>query len=414
MAKEESGIEGLEEFEDVFGISAEEQALLDKMEEGEPRVRVEPEPTPTPTPEPTPEPTPAVPPVVEPTAAEPPPVAEPPPGFEPPPISTQEPPAAPPAPIERFELPADREPTLGELGQFVQQMALDQTASSEHARGLRDDLIRERERRRVAEYMQQVAPPAPPVLDPDAPPGTPPQPTPEVAAEAARRGIPIVLGEDGNYEVDPARMEEFLAQRGTGAPPGEPPPAGADPRNQAFDTLRSALIAEAPDPASTQSAVDELRDALMWMDRAMTTEGPRVQNQVRMGRGFETVHDILDKSGVGKQFSDAYHGLDPMDLVEVGITLEPFKAKRLVQKYMALKANRAAAPPPAVAPGAPPAPAVPPPGSLDQNRPPPMGGRGNVEAPVPNLAKYAAMSSTDVLELSNEEYKEMERLAVTD
>jgi hypothetical protein len=130
-----------------------------------------------------------------------------------------------------------------------------------------------------------------------------------------------------------------------------------------------------------------------------------------MGRGFQTVHDILEVSGVGKQFQDAYGDLDPMDLVEVGMTLEPFKTRKLLKKYMGIKAGRRAPDPPPAPGNAQPA-GVPRPGKLDQGRPRPMGRRGHVESPAPNLAKYASMSHEEILGLSDEEFKEMETLAL--
>lgn len=397
-----SGIENVDDLGDPFKMSEEEQALLDQMERRDP---TEPPAEPAPEPEP---PKPAAE-GAPPEAPEPSPAPPTPPGAEPPPIAAVTP--APPA-EERFSLPTDREPTMAEVGKFMEQMAKEN-------RGIRDDLIRERERRRVAEYMAGAAPPPPDLSQEAGEPGEAGEP----AGETTPEGIPVIIGDDGTYQVDREAMTGFLKSLGGGAPPArapEPVDPAADPRNRAFETLRSALITESSDPVATGQAVDELRDALFWMNRRMTQAGPQLENQVQMGRGYETVYEVLDKSGIKDEFERAYHGLDPMDLIEVGMTLEPFKAKRLVRRYMGLKGSTPGPEPPPVIPAAPegspqgPGEEVGQPGQLDQRRPPPMAGRGVVESPAPNLAKYANLTADDVLGLSDEEFKEMERLAMTE
>jgi hypothetical protein len=385
-------VDAVEEFGDVFEMSDDEKALLERLESGEP----EPEPTQEP---PAPEP-PA--PAPEPPAPELPPVAEPPP--IPPPAAAEIPPAAP----ERFELPDDRDPTNAELGRYLRQMQED-TAS--HNKGMRDEMIRERERRRVAESIAATQPPA--TADGDALP-----PTPEeigLGAATPEEGIPVVIGEDGSYVVDKEKLAEFIQSAGQkGAPaPGRAPvgaPQVSDTQNQAFEMMRSSLVAESEDPTGTMEAVDSLRGALLWLDQRVAQETPRYADRVPVGRGLDSVDQLLNVSGIKGEFAKAYPGVDPMELVEVGLTLEPFKTRRLVDKYMK---GRVGAPPPASSDPVPPAAAVPPASSLDQGRPPPMSGRGNVASPTPAAKDYARLSHDDVLGLSDEEFKEMEKLAMT-
>lgn len=267
--------------------------------------------------------------------------------------------------------------------------------------GLRQELISDRERRRAAEQLARMPAPA----------ATPP-PTPPPAIELP----PDVFDVDpqGRVLVSPAKLAEWQAKQTPPAAPtaptapsrSEPDPYG-DPRLQSFQHFEARAISEAKDPVKVQAATRTLFEAAQELDRYLLAEGPKYQAQLASEPlGYARVTKLIELSGADKHIATKYPGADTLSLAYAVGSGDQGWMRATLARYLATNApsETPAVPPPATPPAARP-------GQGDRPRPMASRGSADVETPAGSLSHFANLPAEQVFDLSDEDFKAMERAA---
>ncbi len=331
---------------------------------------------------------------------------------EPPPAApAAEPPAAAAPPAEPGtapeEPPAQEEPeTIETLRARLKQSETDRQEWERRAR-------RDRERLRQA----RIYPPQPAeAQQPAAPPAAPAH-----AQHPFPQGIPVELGEDGQYRIRPEHLQQVvdrLVPRPQVAP-AAPAPAVATTEEVAevYARTRAEIISAAEDPAEAKSVIEAGEAAYQWLD-GRVARGLQETGLNLRGAGQEALLEFIEDEGIGQEFAAQFPGYDLEELISLvdpsASRAIPRNIRRFVRRQVEL---RRAAPPAPAAPVPPAAPGAAPGGRPSRatvirmgDRPRSLALKGGAPPPVSTAKKYADMSGEQVLKLSAAELAEFDRV----
>lgn len=352
------------EIEEQFELSDEEQAAL----AGEPAAA----------PDPSPE-APAAPPAPEEPAAA---------------ASASAPPPAPEAPEEPE--------TIETLRARLQKTEVERQEWERRAR-------RDRERLRQA----RIYPPQPAEGAQPAAPAAPP------AAHGFAQGVPVELGEDGQYRIRPEHLQqviERLVPRPQVAPPSAPI-AEVSEVADVYARTRAEIISTADDPVVAKTVIEEGEAAYQWLDTRVA-RGLQEAGLNLTGAGQEALLEFIEDEGIGQEFAAQFPGYDLEELISLVDPAASRAIPRNIRRFVRRQLELRRAAPPAPAAPVPAAAAGAAPGGRPSratvirmgDRPRSLALKGGAPPPVSTAKKYADMPGEQVINMTSAELAEFNRV----